>query len=86
LRDQGVLVGVRHRHRNSRELLEGRELIVPDVVAIAFREPSTKKACDEAYIDITESPEGILSATQIAEEIRARSRAEIELTASVGVL
>jgi DNA polymerase-4 len=40
---------------------------------------------DEAYLDVTENLKGILSATQIAEEIRARIRAEIELTASAGV-
>ena len=37
---------------------------------------------DEAYLDVTENLRGIPSATQIAEEIRARIRAEIELTAS----
>jgi len=40
---------------------------------------------DEAYLDATENLEGISSATQIAEEIRARIRAETELTASAGV-
>jgi DNA polymerase-4 len=40
---------------------------------------------DEAYLDVTENLKGIPSATQIAEEIRARIRAEIELTASAGV-
>src|SRR5437868_2613955 len=40
---------------------------------------------DEAYLDVTENLKGISSATQIAEEIRARIRAEIELTASAGV-
>jgi DNA polymerase-4 len=40
---------------------------------------------DEAYLDITENLKGINSATQIAEEIRARIRAETELTASAGV-
>ncbi len=40
---------------------------------------------DEAYLDVTENLTGIPSATQIAEEIRARIRAEIELTASAGV-
>ena len=37
---------------------------------------------DEAYLDVTENLRGIPSATQIAEEIRARIRAEIELMAS----
>src|SRR5438552_8095237 len=40
---------------------------------------------DEAYLDITENLKGIVSATWIAEEIRARIRAETELTASAGV-
>jgi DNA polymerase-4 len=40
---------------------------------------------DEAYLDVTENLTSISSATQIAEEIRARIRAEIELTASAGV-
>ena len=40
---------------------------------------------DEAYLDVTENLKGMLSATQIAEEIRARVRAETELTASAGV-
>ena len=40
---------------------------------------------DEAYIDVTENSKGIISATHIAEEIRARIRAETELTASAGV-
>src|SRR6266478_976843 len=40
---------------------------------------------DAAYLDVTENLKGIISATQIAEEIRARVRAETELTASAGV-
>src|SRR5579864_5144591 len=40
---------------------------------------------DEAYLDVTENLEGGGSATKIAEEIRARIRAETELTASAGV-
>ena len=40
---------------------------------------------DEAYLDVTENLKGILSATQIAEEIRGRIRAETELSASAGV-
>jgi DNA polymerase-4 len=40
---------------------------------------------DEAYLDVTENRKGIGSATQIAEEIRARIRAETGLTASAGV-
>jgi DNA polymerase IV len=40
---------------------------------------------DEAYLDVTENLKGIVSATQIAEEIRAKIRAESGLTASAGV-
>src|SRR3981081_296193 len=39
---------------------------------------------DEAYLDVTENLQGIVSATQIA-EIRARIRTETGLTASAGV-
>src|SRR5215212_3164713 len=40
---------------------------------------------DEAYLDVTENLKGIVSATWIAEEIRARISAETDLTASAGV-
>src|SRR5947209_3985542 len=40
---------------------------------------------DEAYLDVTEDLKGIGVATVIAEEIRARIRAETGLTASAGV-
>jgi DNA polymerase IV len=40
---------------------------------------------DEAYLDVTENLKGIVSATEIAEEIRMKSRAENGLTASAGV-
>ena len=40
---------------------------------------------DEAYLDVTENLKGIASATHIAEEIRARIRAQTALTASAGV-
>lgn len=40
---------------------------------------------DEAYLDVTENLKGIPSATQVAEAIRARIRAETGLTASAGV-
>src|SRR5206468_4079656 len=42
-------------------------------------------ALDEAYLDVTENLKAMPSATEIAEEIRARIRAETELTASAGV-
>ncbi len=40
---------------------------------------------DEAYLDVTENLIGVASATQIAEEIRAKIRAETGLTASAGI-
>lgn len=40
---------------------------------------------DEAYLDVTENLKAMPSATRIAEEIRARIRAETGLTASAGV-
>ena len=40
---------------------------------------------DEAYLDVTEDLKGIGIATRIAEEIRARIKAETGLTASAGV-
>jgi DNA polymerase-4 len=40
---------------------------------------------DEAYLDVTDNHQGIASATEIAERIRARIRAETNLTASAGV-
>ena len=40
---------------------------------------------DEAYLDVTENLKGIVSATQIAETIRAKIRTETGLTASAGV-
>lgn len=40
---------------------------------------------DEAYLDVTQDLKGIGIATRIAEEIRARIRAETALTASAGV-
>src|SRR6202045_3128047 len=40
---------------------------------------------DKAYLDVTENLKGIVSATQIAETIRAKIRTETGLTASAGV-
>ena len=40
---------------------------------------------DEAYLDVTENLKGVASATQIAEEIRTKIRAETGLTASAGI-
>jgi DNA polymerase IV len=40
---------------------------------------------DEAYLDVTENLQGIASATEIAAQIKAKIRAETQLTASAGV-
>jgi DNA polymerase-4 len=40
---------------------------------------------DEAYLDVTENLQAMSSATEIAEQIRARIRSETDLTASAGV-
>jgi DNA polymerase-4 len=40
---------------------------------------------DEAYLDVTENLQGIATATEIAEKIRAKIRTETRLTASAGV-
>jgi DNA polymerase-4 len=40
---------------------------------------------DEAYLDVTQDMRGVGSATQIAQEIRARIKEETGLTASAGV-
>jgi DNA polymerase IV len=40
---------------------------------------------DEAYLDVTENLKGIATATEIAEDIRAKIRRDTKLTASAGV-
>jgi DNA polymerase-4 len=40
---------------------------------------------DEAYLDVTENLQGIASATEIAEQIKAKIRLKTQLTASAGV-
>jgi DNA polymerase IV len=40
---------------------------------------------DEAYLDVAENMKGISSATEIAEDVRAKTRRETNLTASAGV-
>jgi len=40
---------------------------------------------DEAYLDVTENRKGAASATEIAEDVRAKIRRETDLTASAGV-
>ena len=40
---------------------------------------------DEAYLDVTQNKKGMLSASQIAEEIRKKIHAKTQLTASAGI-
>src|ERR1700687_3945443 len=40
---------------------------------------------DEAYLDVIENMQGIATATEIAERIRAKIRTETQLTASAGI-
>ncbi len=40
---------------------------------------------DEAYLDVTDNKKEISSATKVAEEIKARIKSELDLTASAGV-
>src|ERR1700733_7773602 len=40
---------------------------------------------DEAYLDVTENLQGIATATEVAQQIRAKILAETDLTASAGV-
>jgi len=40
---------------------------------------------DEAYLDVTENKTGLMTATRVAQSIRAQIRAEVNLTASAGV-
>ncbi len=59
-----------------------------DKIFSIFREYSDlvqPMSLDEAYIDVTINKMGIPSATMIAQEIRARIKSEINLTASAGV-
>src|ERR1700704_3699042 len=54
-------------------------------IAPEYPQISEPLSLDEAYLDVTENLKGIVSATQIAETIRAKIRTETGLTASAGV-
>lgn len=59
-----------------------------DKIFAIFREYSDlvqPMSLDEAYLDVTTNKMGIPSATMIAQEIRARIKKEVDLTASAGV-
>jgi DNA polymerase-4 len=74
------LIFVRHRFDVYRAVsLQIREIFAEYTPLI---EPLS---LDEAYLDVTENLKGIESATQIAEEIRARIKVVTQLTASAGV-
>jgi len=74
------LIFVRHRFDVYRQVSQQIRAIFADYTPLV--EPLS---LDEAYLDVTENLKGIESATQIAEEIRARIRATTQLTASAGV-
>ena len=74
------LIFVRPRFDVYREVsLQIREIFAQ------YTEVIEPLSLDEAYLDVTENLKGIVLATQIAEEIRAKIRAETGLTASAGV-
>jgi DNA polymerase-4 len=74
------LIFVRHRFDVYRAVSQQIRAIFADYTPLI--EPLS---LDEAYLDVTENLKGIDSATQIAEDIRARIKAETQLTASAGV-
>src|SRR4051812_1134947 len=75
-----ALIFVKPRFRAYRPASQQIRAIFADYTP--FIEPLS---LDEAYLDVTEDLKGIGIATRIAEEIRARIRAETGLTASAGV-
>jgi DNA polymerase-4 len=74
------LIFVRPRFDVYREVSLQVRAILAEYTAII--EPLS---LDEAYLDVTENLQGIASATEIAEQIRAKIRSETQLTASAGV-
>ncbi len=74
------LIFVKHRFDVYREVSQQIREIFRDYTPLV--EPLS---LDEAYLDVTENLKGISSATQIAEEIRARIKEVTGLTASAGV-
>jgi DNA polymerase-4 len=74
------LIFVKPRFEVYKEISQQMRAIFSEYTAII--EPLS---LDEAYLDVTENLVGLGSATEIAEQIRARIRAETSLTASAGV-
>jgi DNA polymerase-4 len=74
------LIFVKPRFDAYREVSQAIRAIFHDYTPLV--EPLS---LDEAYLDVTEDLKGIGIATRIAEEIRARIKAETGLTASAGV-
>lgn len=74
------LIFVRHRFDVYRQVSQQIREIFAEYTPLI--EPLS---LDEAYLDVTENLKGIDSATQIAEEIRAKIKATTQLTASAGV-
>ncbi len=74
------LIFVRHRFDVYREVSNQIREIFAEYTPII-----QPLSLDEAYLDVTENLKGIASATQIAEEIRAKIKAVTNLTASAGV-
>ena len=74
------LIFVKHRFDVYHQVSEQIRAIFADYTSLI--EPLS---LDEAYLDVTDNLVGVASATQIAEDIRARIRAETGLTASAGV-
>lgn len=74
------LIFVRPRFEAYREVSRQIHLIFADYTDLI--EPLS---LDEAYLDVTENHQGIATATEVAQAIRARIKAETGLTASAGV-
>jgi DNA polymerase-4 len=74
------LIFVPHRFEVYREVSAQIRAIFEDYTALV-----QPLSLDEAYLDVTENSRGEPSATRIAEEIRARIKADTGLTASAGV-
>ncbi|MBN8941098.1 MAG: DNA polymerase IV [Rhizobiales bacterium] len=74
------LIFVKPRFEVYREISQQIRAIFADYTPLI--EPLS---LDEAYLDVTDNLQGLPTATAVAEEIRARIRAETQLTASAGV-
>lgn len=74
------LIFVKPRFEVYREISQQIRAIFADYTPLI--EPLS---LDEAYLDVTDNLQGLPTATAVAEDIRARIRAETRLTASAGV-